>query len=71
MNCRKNTENKNPKVLDTKNGIMLLSKCSVGNTKTSKFLKEQGARGLLINLTEVKIPWRKRSLRFTYKKYFL
>ena len=46
LNCRKNTERKNPK-----NGrIMLLSKCSVCNRRKSKFLKEQKARGLLINL---------------------
>ena len=35
---------------------MLLSKCVVCNSKTSKFLKEQEARGLLSNLTGVKIP---------------
>ena len=48
LKCRKNTESKNPKVLRTKNGrIMLLSKCSVCNSKKSRFLKEQEARGLL------------------------
>ena len=35
---------------------MLLSKCSVCNGKKLKFLKEQAARGLLINLTGVKLP---------------
>ena len=45
--CRKNTESKNPKVVRTKNErIMILSKCSVCNSKKSKFLKEQEARGL-------------------------
>ena len=29
---------------------MMLSKCSVGNNKKSKFMKEQEARGLLISL---------------------
>ena len=40
--CRKNTESKNPKVVRTKNGrIMLLSKCSACNSKKSTFLKGQ------------------------------
>ena len=57
LKCRKNTESKNPEVVRTKNGkIMLLSKCSVCNSKKSKFLKEKEARGLLLsNLTGVKI----------------
>ena len=51
LKCRKNTESKNPKVVRTKNGrIMLLSKCSVCNSKKSKFLKEQEPRGLLSSL---------------------
>ena len=48
---RKNTESKNPKVVRTKNGrIMLLSKCSLCNSEKLKFLKEQEARGLLSSL---------------------
>ena len=48
---RKNTESKNPKVVRTKNGrIMLLSKCSVCNSKKSKLLKEQEPRGLISSL---------------------
>ena len=48
---RKNTESKNPKVVRTKNArIMLLSKCSVCNSKKSNFLKEQEPRGLLSSL---------------------
>ena len=48
---RKNPECKNPKVVRTKNGrIMLLSKCEVCNSKNSKFLKEQKARGLSSSL---------------------
>ena len=40
LKCRKNKESKNPKVVKTKNGrIMLLSKCSVCKSKKSKFLK--------------------------------
>ena len=57
LRFRKNTESKNPKVAGTKNRIiMLLSKCSVCNSKKLKFLKEQAARGLLINLRGVKLP---------------
>ena len=50
LNCRKNAE-KNPEVFKTKNGkIMLLSKCSVCNSKNSKFHKAKEARGLLSSL---------------------
>ena len=35
---------------------MLLSKCLVGDSKRSKFLKEKEARGLLSSLMGVKIP---------------
>ena len=51
LKCRKNTENKSPKVVRTKKGrIMLLSKCAVSNCKESKFLKEQEAKGLLSSI---------------------
>ena len=57
LKCRKNTETKNAKVVKTKNGrIMLLSKFSVCNSKKPKYVKEQEAKGLLNNLTGVKIP---------------
>ena len=37
--CKNNTESKNPKVVRTKSGIiMLLSKCSVCNNKKSNCL---------------------------------
>ena len=40
--CKKNTENKDVKVIKTKNGrLMLPSKCSSCGNKTSKFIKEQ------------------------------
>ena len=44
LKCRKNTENKNPKV------IILLSKCVVCDSKKSKFSKEQEASGFLSSL---------------------
>ena len=51
LNCRKNTESKNPKVAKTKNGrIMLLSKWAVCDSKKSKFIKQQEANELLSNL---------------------
>ena len=46
--CRKNTENKDAKMMKTKNGrLVLLSKCSKCGNKKSKFMKEQEAEGLL------------------------
>ena len=49
--CRKNTESKSQKVVKTTNGkIMLWSKCAVCGSKTSRFIKEQGANGLLRSL---------------------
>ena len=57
LKYRKNTKNKNLKVLETKNGrIMFLSKYTVPNSKKSKFLKEQEAKRLLSNLKGIKIP---------------
>ena len=51
LKCRKNTESKNPKVAKTKNRrIMLLSKCTVCDSKKSKFIKEQECSGLLSSL---------------------
>ena len=55
LKCWQNTDSKNLKVVKTKNGrIMLLSKCSVSNSKKLKFLKEQEAKGLLSKLTVIK-----------------
>ena len=50
LKCRKNTENINPKVLKTSNGrTMLLSKCAICDSKNSRFIKSQEAKGLLSN----------------------
>ena len=50
--CRKNVESKNPKVAGAKNGIiMLLSKCSVCDSKKTKFIKEQEVSELLSSFT--------------------
>ena len=57
LKCTKNTESKNPEVVRTKDGrMMLLSKYAVCNSKKLKFLKEQEARGTLSNLFRVKVP---------------
>ena len=51
LKCRKNTENINPKVSKTSNGrTMVLSKCAICSSKKSRFIKNQEAKGLLINL---------------------
>ena len=42
LKCRKNTESKNPKVVRTKNGkIVLLSKCAVCNRKNQNLSKSK------------------------------
>ena len=57
--CRKNTESKNPKVVKTKNGrIMLLWKCEVCDGRKLRFIKEQEASGLLSSLG-IKAPLNK------------
>ena len=59
LKCKKNTESKNPKVLRTKNGrIMLLTKCVMCDGKKLKFIKEQKASGLLSSLG-IKTPLNK------------
>ena len=57
LKFKKNTESKNTKVIKTKNReIMLLSKCTLCNSKKLEFIKEQEARGLLSKLTGIKVP---------------
>ena len=44
LNCRKDTENINPKVSNTSNGRKtILSKCAICNSKKSRFIKDQEA----------------------------
>ena len=51
LKCRKNTESINPKISKTTNGkTMILSTCAICDSKKSKFIKEQQARGLLSTL---------------------
>ena len=51
VKCRKDTENIDPKMFRTKNNRLILqSKCTVCGIKKSRFIKKQGAKGLLSDL---------------------
>ena len=51
LKCRKNTKNINLRVSKTSNNrTMVLSKCAMFNSKKSRFIKNQEAKGLLYNL---------------------
>ena len=51
MKCRKDTEKIDPKMVRTKNDKLIMqSKCPVCRIKTSRYVKEQEAKGLLSNL---------------------
>ena len=51
LKCELDTENINPRVLNTSNGkTTLSSKCSKCGNKKSRFIKNQGANGILSNL---------------------
>ena len=51
LKCKKDTENVDSKMLKTKNGrTTLLSKFAICNSKKSRFMKEQEAKGLLSSL---------------------
>ena len=57
--CKKDTENRNPKVSNTSNcKLMLLSKCAKYESKKSKFIKNQETKQLLSNLG-IRTPLRK------------
>ena len=46
LKCRKYTENIDPKVSSTSNNrVMILSKCAICDSKKSKFIKHQEAKG--------------------------
>ena len=51
LKCRKDTENINRKVSKTSTGrTILLLNCAICNSKKSRFIKNQEAKGLLSNL---------------------
>ena len=51
LNCEKQTKNINSQISNTSNGrIMILSKCAICDSKKSRFIKKQEAKGLLNKL---------------------
>ena len=51
LKCRKDTENRNPRLLKTSNNRkIILSKCAKCGSKKSRFIKNQEEKGLLSNL---------------------
>ena len=51
LSYKKNTESIDPKVFATSNGkTMILSKFAICDSKKSKFIKKQEAKGLLSNV---------------------
>ena len=51
LSCRKYTKSINPKIVKNKNNrSMIQTNCAICNSKKSRFVKEQLARGLLSNL---------------------
>ena len=58
LKCKKYTKNINPQVSSTSNGKLMISKCAICNSKKSKFIKKQDAKGLLSELG-IKTPLRK------------
>ena len=56
LKCKNYTKNMNPQVSSTINGkLMILSKCAICDSKKSKFIKKQEAKGTLSKLG-IKIP---------------
>ena len=51
LKCKKHTKNINPQVSSTSNDkSMIISKCAICDSKKSRFIKKQEAKGLLSNL---------------------
>ena len=50
LKCKKNTKNIDPKISSTSNGKAMISKCAICGSKTSRFIKNQKAKGLFSNL---------------------
>ena len=62
LSCRKYTKNVNPKIVKNKNNrSMIQANCAICNSKKTRFIKEQLAKGLLSNLG-IKTPLNKVSL---------
>ena len=51
LKCKKHTKNINPQVSSTSNDkSMIISKCAICDSKKSRFIKKQEAKGLLNKL---------------------
>ena len=50
LKCRKDTENINSKVSNTRDGRTMISKCGICDSKKSRFIKNQKEKELLSNL---------------------
>ena len=49
--CKKYTKNNNPKIVrNRRNRLMIQSNCATGDSKKSRFIKEQQSMGILGNL---------------------
>ena len=56
LKCKKYTKNINPQVSSTINGkLMILPKCAICDSKKSKFITKQEAKGILSSL-RIKTP---------------
>ena len=53
LECRKNTESKNPKVVNKNWRMMLSSNCVVCGSAKSRFIKEQEPKKLLIMIGKI------------------
>ena len=59
LSCRKYTKSANPKIVKSRNNrSMIKSNCAIGNSKKSRFITEQQAKGLFSNLG-IKTPLNK------------
>ena len=51
LKCKKHTKNINPQVSSTSNGkLMILSKCAICDSRKSRFIEKQVAKGILSSL---------------------
>ena len=67
LKCRKTTESKHPKVMETKKKkrVMLLLKCAMCDSKKSIFIKKQKDSKLISNL-EKKDTFKSNSFSFLF-----
>ena len=55
LKCKRNTENIGPKDSASSNGRVMISKCTICDSKKSRFIKNKEAKGLLSKLS-IKTP---------------